>query len=137
MDTARTLSTLGALACLLVILVLGVPALVIEAPDHLLTDYYTAGPTGAVGIGFFAAIGVVVFLSGERGRADPPLVAGLSVVLGVALVALAGVWHLSLDETLVYSFPAEYDWIQHHGAVVLALTVLVLGAAAGYAREYV
>lgn len=136
MDAARSLSSLGAAACLAVALVLVVPALVVEAPEHLVRDYYTAGPTGAAGVGFFAAVGVVVFLSGERGRADPPLVAGLASVLGVALVVLAGIWALSLPDTLVFSFPAEYDWIQYHRYVVLALSLVVLAAAGGYAREY-
>lgn len=136
MDTARAFSYLGAVSCLLVVVALAAPALVVEGFERLLRDYYTAGPTGALGIGFFAAIGGAVFLSGERGRADPPLVAGLTVVIGIALVALSGAWILSMEETLVFSFPAEYDWIQYHRFVVLGFSVLALVAGGGYAREH-
>ncbi|MEF8780299.1 MAG: hypothetical protein V5A46_06450 [Haloferacaceae archaeon] len=137
MNAARALSSLGAVACLFVVVVLAAPALVVEGVEGLLRDYYAAGPTGAVGIGFFAAIGVVVFLSGERGSADPPIVAGLATVLGGALVVLSVVWIVSMDSTTVFSFPVEYDWIEYHRYVVLGLSLLALVAAAGYAREYV
>lgn len=137
MNAARALSSLGAVACLLVVVVLAAPALVVEGVEELLRDYYTAGPTGAVGIGFFAAIGVVVFLSGERGSADPPIVAGLATVLGLALVVLTAVWIVSMDSTTVFSFPVEYDWIEYHRYVVLGLSLFALVAAGGYAREYV
>lgn len=137
MDTARLFSLLGAGTCLLVVLVLAVPGLVISGAETLLWDYYTAGPTGGLGIGFFALIGVVVFLSGEHGRADPPLVAGIALAIGVAIVVLSGIWLISISQTLVFSFPVRYEWIQYHRYVVFGISIVVLLAAGWYAREYI
>lgn len=134
MDVRRIAPIAGAVACLLTVLVLVVPFLVVEGHDQLVSDYYTAGPTGAGGIVFLALLGVVIFLSGERGAADTETIAGVSLVLGLAIFGLAVVWWLNIPDSLLFSFPPEYSWIENHPLAVVGTTFLVVAAGAGYAR---
>lgn len=134
MDLRRIAPIGGAVACLLTALVVIVPFLAIEGQGQLVSDYYSAGPIGAGGIVFLALLGVVIFLSGERGAADRETIAGVSLVLSVTIFAIAVIWWLSISNTLLFSFPSEYNWIQNHPPAVVATTLLVVLAGAGYAK---
>ncbi|MFW5918418.1 MAG: DUF7548 family protein, partial [Haloferacaceae archaeon] len=97
-----------------------------------LSIYYQSGPVGAVGVAFLSAIGVVVFLSGERGSADRTTVAGIALTMAAGLVLLALWWALSVDSENVLSFTAA--WMGWHRWLAVALSVLVLASAGAYAR---
>jgi len=133
MDLRRVAPVAGAVACLSTALVLVAPFLLIEGQGDLLGDYYGSGPVGAGAVGFLAVIGAVVFLAGERGNADPETIGGVTVVLGTALLGLAGLWYAGIDENVLFSFPAPYGWLENHAPAVLACTVGVLGSGVAYA----
>lgn len=133
MELRRTAPVGGAIACLLTAVVLVVPYFLIQGHDQLVIDYYAAGPVGAGGVGFLAVLGAVIFLAGEKGNADPETIAGVTAVLGLALVGFATLWLVSVGD-VVYHFPPAYHWIEHHALVVLSCSVLVLVAGVGYAK---
>jgi len=137
METEHAASTVGAIACGLLALVVFLPYLLVTGQGSTLAAYYAAGPTGATGVGFLALLNLVVFLSGSRGNADPDLAAGIALVLAVVGVVLALLWSVSIDSTLLFSFPSEYSWIQYHRWVVVAGSLVVAGDAGVYARAVV
>ncbi|MDS0298359.1 hypothetical protein NDI76_06370 [Halogeometricum sp. S1BR25-6] len=126
--------TVGAVASLLLAVVVFAPALVISAGSGLVADYYAAGPVGVSVVGFLGLLSVVVFLAGAQERTEPATVAGLTLVLGVAMLSFALLWALSIDQTLLFSFPAEYAWIENHRWVVVAVCAAVPVSAGAYAR---
>ncbi|WP_096391142.1 DUF7548 family protein [Halopenitus persicus] len=124
----------GAIACLATALAGAAPFLLIDGHAELLGDYYGAGPVGLTTIVLFAAVGVVAFASAERGNVDPVTMAGGLVVLGVVLVVGSALWWLAIDETVLYSFPQEYRWLEWHPPVVVAASIAVAVVGGGYAR---
>ncbi|MFC6988350.1 hypothetical protein ACFQJD_05825 [Haloplanus sp. GCM10025708] len=84
---------------------------------------------------FFALLGVVVFLAAVRGRTDPDVAAGLALVLGVAMVAVAVAWASTVSLDAVYGYPGS--WITDHRWYLVASTAVVGVAAAVYARAVV
>lgn len=133
MELDRLAAYAGAGACVALVAVLAAPFALLEQPGTGLAVYYRSGPIGAAGIVFLAVIGIVVFLSGERGSADAVTVAGVALTLAAGLVLLTLVWALAVDPENVMSFTAE--WMSWHRWVVVGLTVLVLASAGVYARE--
>lgn len=133
MNARRGTSVAGAVACLATLLILTAPVLIIQASEEPVSAYYTSGTIGAGGIGFLALLGIIVFLSGERGNADPATIAGISVVLSFSLVSLAVVWFLSIGETLLFGFSAQYSWLEWHPLAVIVTGLATLGASGGYA----
>ncbi|MDS0293271.1 DUF7548 family protein [Halogeometricum luteum] len=126
--------TAGAVASLLLAVVVFAPALLVSAGSGLVADYYASGPAGVSVVGFLGLLSVVVFLAGAQERTEPATVAGLTLVLGVAMLALALLWALSVDQTLLFSFPAEYAWIENHRWAVVAVCAVIPVAASAYAR---
>jgi len=126
---------LGAIACLLLAGVVFVPALFVSAPGNAVAAYYASGPLGVSVVGVLALVSVVVFLAGAQGRSDPQTLAGVVVVSGVSMVLFSVLWAVSLDPTLLFSFPSEYAWIGSHRWVVVAGAALATLAAGGYAAS--
>ena len=133
MERERIAPYIGAVGCLLVAVVLSAPYFVITTQSQLLGDYYGAGPLGVVGAIFLATLGTVIFLSSVRGRADPELVAGIMLVVGVAIFGLTALWAVSIDPTLLFSFPSNAAWIEYHRWASLAVSGVVAAAAGLYA----
>jgi hypothetical protein len=125
----------GAVASLLLAVVVFAPALAISAGNGLVADYYASGPVGVSIVGFLGLLSVVVFLAGAQERTEPATVAGLTLVLGVAMLALSALWAFSVDQTLLFSFPAEYAWIENHRWAVVAVCAAIPVAAGVYARD--
>lgn len=127
--------TVGAAASLLLAVVVFAPALLISSGNGVVADYYASGPVGVSIVGFLGLLSVVVFLAGAQERTEPATVAGLTLVLGVAMLAFALLWALSVDRTLLFSFPAEYAWIENHRWAVAAVCAVIPVAAGVYARD--
>ncbi|ERH04051.1 MAG: hypothetical protein J07HR59_01178 [Halorubrum sp. J07HR59] len=132
MNRRQKTSFAGAVACLVTLFVLVIPVITIRGTQQPLGAYYASGPVGAGGIGFFALLGIVVFLSGERGSADPATVAGISLVLSLALVSLAVLWFFSIGDTLLFSFSNQHSWLEWHPVAVIATGLVILAASGGY-----
>jgi hypothetical protein len=74
-----------------------------------------------------------VFLSGERGSADPVTAAGVSLTASVGLLVLTLSWALAVDPENVLSFTAA--WMGWHRWLVAGLATVVLVSAGVYTRE--
>ena len=133
MDLDSLAPRLGAIACLLLAGAVFVPALIVSAPGNAVAAYYAAGPFGVSLVGVLALITVVVFLAGAQERSDPQTLAGVAVVSGVAMVLFSVVWTISIDPTVLFSFPSEFAWIESHRWVVVVGSGLAALAAGGYA----
>ncbi|WP_313695814.1 DUF7548 family protein [Halorarum halobium] len=132
MDMQDAAPVAGIGGCLATLLALAAPYVLISEPGTGLTVYYASGPLGAAGIGFLAALLVVVFLSGKQGRTAPDTVAGIAVVASFGLFVLTLLWALSVDPTNVLSFPASARWMTGHRWILLACSALVPVAGAAY-----
>jgi hypothetical protein len=132
MEVEDVAPLVGSVACLAVVAALVAPFVLLPDPGTELGLYYAFGPVGGTAVGFLAPIGVVVFLAGRRGRTDPVTAAGLTLVLGLGMLALAASWAFAVDPELVFSFPAA--WMGYHRWVVLGLTALVPVSAGAYSR---
>mgnify|MGYP006275276319 FL=1 len=133
MDWTRIAPSLGALGSLVLAVVLSAPYALITTQTSLLADYYGAGPLGITGGIFLATLGVVIFLSSVRGRADAELVAGIMLVVGTAIFGLTALWAVSIDPVVLFSFPSNAAWIEYHRWLSLGVSAVVAAAAAAYA----
>ena len=133
MDVDSLAPRAGAIACLLLAGVVFVPALIVSAPGNAVAAYYAAGPFGVSLVGVLALVTVVVFLAGAQERSDPQVIAGVAVVVGVAMVLFSILWAISIDPTVLFSFPSEFAWIQSHRWVVVVGSGVAALAAGGYA----
>jgi hypothetical protein len=129
--------TFGAIACLLLAGIVFAPALLITTDGIGVAEYYAAGPVGVSIVGFLALFDVVVFLAGAQERSDPATLSGIAFVSGLAMLLFSILWAVSIDPTLLFSFPPEYAWIQNHRWAVVTVAALVAIAAASYARRVV
>lgn len=132
MDQDR-LSLVGAAAAGLLSLVVLLPAVAVDARG--VAEYYASGTTGLTAVGFVAAVAVVVFLAVPQDHTDSETVAGVAAVLAVGALLLSLLWALAIDPTLLYSFPAEYAWLEYHRWAVVALSAIVALLAGVLARE--
>ncbi|NUE02479.1 hypothetical protein HUB97_08245 [Halorubraceae archaeon YAN] len=133
MELDRVAPYFGAVACFVFAAVLSAPYLIVDSLVAPIGEYYAAGPLGIAGGVFLSVLGVVIFLSGERGRADSDLVAGIMVVVGVALFAMTTLWAVWIPDSVLFSFPQEYSWIEYHPWVSVALSFIIATIGAVYA----
>ncbi|MFB6130966.1 MAG: hypothetical protein ABEJ28_09115 [Salinigranum sp.] len=136
MDTERVASSLGIAGCIALLLIVLVPYALVSDPSAL-GRYYTAGPVGVGALAFMALLEVVVLLAGRRGRTDPETAAGIGFVVGLAMLAVATLWAVSIDPNRLFSFPPSDAWIEYHRWVVLGAAAVVSVGAASYARSVV
>ncbi|TQQ83327.1 hypothetical protein EGH24_00540 [Halonotius terrestris] len=133
MDLDYLLPHLGAGVCLVLVALLAAPYALIEGQPELVGAYYNAGPLGVAGALFLAVLGIVIFLSGVRGQADPTLVAGIMLAVGLTIFALTVVWAITMESTIIFSFPSQYSWLEYHPWASLAVSGVLAGVAGGYA----
>lgn len=130
MDSVVTrLSRLGALTALLLAVVVAAPAVLVSGAGSTLGAFYAAGPFGLTAVGFLAVVAVIVFLATTQEHTDTLLISGVALVVAVAAALLAVVWLVTLDETVLFSFPSEYAWLASYRYVVVAAAVLVAAVA--------
>ena len=96
------------------------PLLFVTGAGDTLGAYYAAGPLGLTAVGLLAVVAAVVFLSVGQPHTDAATLSGVGVVVTLGVVLTAVAWALTLDSTVLFSFPAEYAWIENHRWVVLA-----------------
>ena len=133
MDLDRLAPYLGAVGCLLLAIVAVAPFAIIDEQSQLVASYYAAGPLGLTGVIFLAILGVVIFLSSVRGRADAALVAGIMLVVGTTMFLLTALWAFSLDPELTEQFVVAYPWMEYHSWSTLGFSGVVAAASGLYA----
>jgi len=133
MDSDQLVPYLGAVGCVLLVIVAAAPFAVIDGQSELLSSYYASGPLGLTGVIFLGVLGAVIFLSSVRGRADAALVAGIMLVVGLTTFLLTALWAVSIESTVLFSFPPEYSLLEYHPWVTLGVSGLVAAASGAYA----
>ncbi|MGQ4555884.1 DUF7548 family protein [Halobellus sp. GM3] len=127
--------TVGAIVCLLLAAIVFAPALLVTTSDVGVAEYYASGPFGVSVVGFLALLNVIVFLAGAQERSDPVTLAGVALVSGLAVLLFSILWAVSIESTLLFSFPSEYAWIENHRWAVVTVSAIVTIAAGSYARS--
>jgi hypothetical protein len=133
-ENPSRLATAAAGVAALVVLVVFAPLAVVTDAGTTLGDYYAAGPFGLTAVGLLAAVAVVVFLSADQPHTDGLMLSGAGLVIAVGTLLFAVLWVLTLDSTVLFSFPAEYAWIERHRWAVLVATVAFTAVASLQAR---
>ncbi|MXR42728.1 hypothetical protein GRX01_15450 [Halobaculum sp. WSA2] len=137
MNLADSAPVAGVVACLALLSVLAAPLVLIADAGTGLGVYYSSGPVGAAGVAFLAVLLVVVFLSGRQERRPASTVAGIALVAGVGLLALATAWAMAVDVQNLYSFPQSATWILWHRWLVVGVAALVPLSAGAFANAVV
>ena len=125
-DAGRATAAVAALLALVVF----TPLVLVTGTGDTIGAYYAAGPFGLTGVGLLAVVAAVVYLSVGQPHTDSLTISGVGLVVAIGVVVAAIAWVLTLDSTVLFSFPAEYSWIENHRWVVLG-GALVLAAVSG------
>lgn len=130
LENPSRLSTAAAAVAALLAVVVFAPLALVSGAGGTLGAYYAAGPFGLTAVGLLAAVAVVVFLSIDQPHTDGLMLSGAGLVVAIGTLLLGVAWLVVLDSTVLFSFPAEYAWIENHRWVVL-VGALVLTVVAG------
>lgn len=129
---ARTLApTAGAVACVLVVVVLALPYLAVD-PGAVAT-YYASGAITPLAAGLLAAVGAIVLAAGRQGRSDPSLTAGAALTLGLFVAAISVVWALTVPRSVVTQL-STLALLSYHRFALAAVALVVPASAGWYAR---
>ncbi|MFW5911115.1 MAG: DUF7548 family protein [Halolamina sp.] len=126
--------TLAAGVAVLLALVVFVPLVLVTGTGDTLGAYYAAGPFGVTAVGLLAVVAAVVYLSVGQPHTDALTLSGVGAVVALGVLLTAVIWVLTLDSTVLFSFPAEYAWIENHRWAVLAGASLLTVVSALQAR---
>ncbi|WP_435066760.1 DUF7548 family protein [Haloplanus sp. C73] len=132
MRTEQAAPAVGIVGCLAVVALLALPFALFPSWGTELAQYYTSGPLGVGAVLAFALVGVVVFLAGARGQADPTTAAGIALPLGIVALLIALSWAVAAPLDPLFGIPAT--WITDYRWVVVVATAVIPAAAAVYAR---
>jgi len=125
---------LAAVVAAALALVTFAPLVLVTGTGSTLGAYYSAGPFGLTAVGLLAVVAAVVSLSAGQPHTDAVTITGIAVVVALGTLATAVAWLLLLDQTVLFSFPAEYAWIENHRWAVLAGALALAGASGLQAR---
>ncbi|MFB6353699.1 MAG: hypothetical protein ABEJ92_06395 [Halobacteriales archaeon] len=120
---ARVGVVAAAAVVLLVILPFGV------ADPGAVGVYYGGDLAGPPLAGLFAAVAAIALAAGVRGRTDPPLAAGVAVVLGVLVAGLVIPWAAAVSSSLVGGMTTVAAFEYHRWALAAAGLGLFAGSA--------
>lgn len=132
-DPADVGKSVAAVAAVLAVVVFA-PLVLVSGTGSTLGDYYAAGPFGLTAVGLLAVVAAVVYLSIGQPHTDSLTISGVGIVVTVGVLLTAVAWVFTLDSTVLFSFPAEYAWIENHRWVVLAGAVVLTAVSALQAR---
>lgn len=141
MESRRLAPTLGVLASLAVVALLGVPYAILE-PGEVGTYYGAGAVTPWLG-GVLAPLAVVVYAAGREERTAPATAAGVGLGLGLALALVAVLWavtvpsevplQLTTDEGLLGPVSTA-DVLESHRWVLAVAAAAVPASGVWYAR---
>lgn len=134
MTAERTPPTAGILASVIVLGIVVAPFLALTGNEAAgLQTYYGYGLVGPWAISLLALLSIVAFAAGRERRTDPVTVAGGTLVFGLASLAVALVWAVSVPGDVVQQIGTA-AWLSYHRWLLVAAAAAVLAAAAWYAR---
>lgn len=91
--------------------------------------YYGGDLAGPPLAGLFAAVAAIALAAGVRGRTDPPLAAGVAVVLGVLVAGLVLLWAAAVSPSLVGGMTTVAAFKYHRWALAAGGLGLFAGSA--------
>lgn len=124
--------TAGLIACVLVVLGVGLPYLVLDS--GAVGTYYGAGVITPLAAGLLAAVGAIVFAAGREGRSDPGITAGAGLTLGVFVAVVVMLWALTVPRSVVTQLSTSV-LVGYHRIVLAVVALAVPGTGAWYARS--
>lgn len=130
-DSPRLAAWLGVGSAAAVDVLVVVPYALADA--RAIAVYYGDSLVGPPIAGLFAGVAAVALLAGARGRTDPPVAAGIAVVLGLLAAGLLVSWALGVSPVLVGGLTTESAFRWHRWALAAAGLGL-FGGAIWYAR---
>lgn len=133
MNPERTAARLGVGAALALVVLSLAPYAV---SDVRAVGVYYGGLVGPPLAGLFATVVAIALLGTLRGRTDPPMAAGVAVVLAAITLGLLAPWSANVSPALVGGMTSVAAFGYHRWALVAAAVVL-LGAGGWFAREVV
>ena len=133
-ENPSRLATVAAAVAALLAVVVFAPLALVSGAGSTLAAYYAAGPFGLTAVGLLSLLAVVVFLSIDQPHTDTVLLSGAGLVVAVVVLLFAVAWVVTLDETVLFSFPTEYAWIENHRWVVLAVGAGLAALSGAQAR---
>ena len=123
---SKGVATVGLVACLAMIATLVVPYAVANATA--VGVYYASGVPGAYAVGLIALLALAAFSVDLLGRIDAQMLAGATLVLGVLLVVLTGLWAATVPSEIVMGLSTPEELSYHRWLlVVLAVPVALAG----------
>lgn len=131
MDARRLAPTIGALACALLVGAVVVPYLFL--PVGAVGTYYGTGAITPLAAGLLAVVGGIAFAAGREGRADPVMVAGAGLVLGLFMAVVAILWAVTVPRGVVSQLSSSI-LVGYHRILLAAFAVVVPLAGVWYAR---
>lgn len=131
MDARTLASTLGVLACALVIVAVAAPYPFLDS--GAVAAYYGAGAITPLASGLVAVVGAIVFAAAREGRSDPVLTAGAALTLGAFVAAVAVVWAVTVPRSVVTQLSTS-TLVGYHRFVLAAVALVVPVAGGWYAR---
>lgn len=141
MTRERLPVALGVVAAVAVIVLTAIPYTLTGSTG--ISAYYRVGIASPVFVSLLAVVGAITLLSAAKGRADPPLAAGIAVTLAVFSLVIALTWALpARDVALGLELRADpllgtdpATWFAYHPVLVVLSTLVLVGAAALYTRS--
>jgi hypothetical protein len=140
MQDERLAARVGVVVAAVVLALTAVPYAV--AGSTAIAAYYRAGFASPIFVSLLAVVCAITLVSASRGRADPPLAAGIAVTLGAFATVIALLWAVPAREVAlgvdlsagsVLGVDAATLFAYHPHSVVLTSLLLAI-AAAVYAR---
>jgi len=126
MAADRRAAQLGTASALAVLVLVGLPYAV--SSPRAIAVYYGGGLVGPPLAGLFAAVAAIALLGAERGRTDPPLAAGVAVVLALLVAGLVVPWAVGVSPTLVAGLTSVAAFAWHRWLLALAALALLAGS---------
>lgn len=126
MDSLRLAPTVGIVASVGFLVVLGAPYVLADAASGVGT-YYESGAINPLIAGLFALVSVIVFAAGREGRTAPDLAAGVALALGLFVTLVAVAWALTARVDVI-AIQTSHRW------VLAGVAAVIPASAAWFAR---
>jgi len=139
MNRLRLPPTLGIAGALATAVVVVLPYVALSGEDATAVGlYYASGVVGPNVVGLFAGIALVAFAAGRQARTEPDTIAGATLVVGAATLAVAVAWALTADTEIALNTSATWlptlRWVLVGTAAVLPASALWYAEVLGVLR---
>lgn len=141
MDSRRVTPTIGIVASILVVVLLGLPYAIVDAAS--VSSYYGAGVLSPWGSGLVSILAIIAFAAGRQGRTDPETAAGGGLVFGLFALLVVLLWAATVPAEVPLNLTANEPWLgsvstgtvlEYHRWVLSGVAAIPFLAGIWYAR---